>query len=157
MNIHGLTAFALTVAAITPAHADTLNLQCFGGGAANKERSTYAQGYNSNGDSAWGTATTQQAVGFNDQVDLNISDTQATIRMPRSMLPILHGGTGGWMNVKNLQVSDREITGTVSVNPLNSPKLRVDRLTGTLTLNGKSGTFTGECQAYDPRTARPKF
>lgn len=157
MNFYVPAALALAISISAPAYADTLNLQCFGGGAANKQRSTFGQAYSSNGDSAWGTATSTESVGFNDQVDLNIDGAQGTIRMPRSMLPVLHGGKGGWMDVKNLVVTDREITGSVSVNPLNSPKLRVDRLTGTLTLNGKSGSFTGECQAFNPRTARPKF
>ena len=139
------------------AQAETLNLQCRGEGSANETRTTMVQVQNNSGGSAWGTAQRQDAVGFSDQVDFKIDGDQATIRMPRSMLPTFHGGDDGWMKVKHLEISDREITGKVAVNPINSPKLRIDRLTGVLSLNGKAGSFIGDCRAFDPSSATRQF
>ena len=61
--------------------------------------------------------------------------------MPRSMLPPIRGGEDGWFKIKSIEVSDREITGSVAVNAFNNPKLRVDRYTGAISLSGKAGDF----------------
>ena len=77
--------------------------------------------------------------------------------MPRSMLPPIRGGEDGWFKIKSIEVSDREIIGSVAVNALNNPKLRVDRYTGAISISGKAGDFSGRCQKYDPATERRAF
>jgi hypothetical protein len=152
-----LAAASLALVTIAPAHADSLDLTCMGGGTGNHTRTHVAQFGNSNGDTAWGTSQSREAVGFSDQADFHMADGIATIRMPRSMLPRIHGGDDGWMKVKNLEVADRTITGTIALNPMNGPKLRIDRLTGVLSIHGKAGDYTGDCRAYDPNTAQRRF
>lgn len=150
-------ALILSLSLASTAHAEQLDLQCIGGGSANQSRTKTAQFGNSYSETAWGTMQSREAVGFSDQADFRLAQGTAQIRMPRSMLPPIHGGDDGWMNVKSLQVSDSEITGSVSVNPINRPKLRIDRRTGILTINGKAGSYTVECRAYDPRSTQRRF
>lgn len=153
---------AMIVALVsTAAHAEPftgqLELACAGGGAANKATGTTINAWNSNGDYASAQAHGTRSVGFQDQVNVSITGSEGRIRMPRSMLPAIRGGEDGWFKIRSIEVSDREITGSVAVNPLNNPKLRIDRYTGNISLSGKAGDFSGQCQRYDPLTERRAF
>jgi hypothetical protein len=113
---------------------------------------------NSAGNSGWGQVVGRRDVPFEDQVNIDVGDgAESRIRMPRTMLPAIHGGDGGWFKLKNVKVTDAEITGSAAVNMINNPKVRIDRLTGTISIDGRSGTYSGECQAYDPANAPRKF
>jgi hypothetical protein len=112
-----------------PAAVDSLNLVCLGAGSATRATSMY--GYGSGG---WGQINGQKDVPFDNQVTLEIRGSVGRIRMPRSMLPPVRGGKDGWFEVKSVRWSENEITGTVQVNVLNSPKLRLDRLQGMLAI-----------------------
>jgi len=94
---------------------------------------------------------------FEDQVNIEIIDGVGKIRMPRTMLPRIRGGKDGWFEIENLKVGEREITGNAGVNFINSPKLRIDRMTGMISINGKSGSFAAQCKAYDPATTQRAF
>lgn len=148
--------FAPQVASAQEA-GNRLNLVCDGGGTANKTRSTSAYGWNNRGDSASAVVVGRTQVGFEDQLQLWIEGDQGKARMPRTMLPKLHGGDGGWFDLGDIKVSDSEITGTVKVNFMNHPKMVLDRLTGTISLDGKAGQFNGRCQKFDPATAKRAF
>jgi hypothetical protein len=140
------------------AQAETLHLVCLGAGSANKQTSTNVYAQDSAGNSGWAQATGSRAVPFGDQVNLEINDDDTgRIRVPRSMLPKLHGGEGGWFNLKNIRKTDDEITGTAEVNFINSPKVRLDRRTGAIAINGKAGDYSGECQKFDPASAERRF
>lgn len=154
--------FALvTVAALTAPSASLaapLNLICFGGGSANKVHSSsvYAQDNNGN----FGTAQVQSTrqVGFEDQVNVEINDDDTgRIRAPRTMLPPLHGGDGGWFAFKNIKRTEQAITGSAGINFINSPKVRIDRITGTINISGKAGDFVGKCELYSPENVQRKF
>jgi hypothetical protein len=73
------------------------------------------------------------------------------------MLPPIHGGNGGWFELKSLKTTDIEITGSAAVNFINSPKVRLDRTTGRISIAGKAGQYSGVCEPYDPATAPRKF
>ena len=152
---------ALAVFAACPAQAqeagNRLSLVCGGAGVANKHSTTQAYGWNNSGDSADAIITSERSVGFEDQLQLWIEGSAGKARMPRTMLPPIHGGNGGWFDVKDIRVSDTEITGTVAVNALNHPKLVLDRLAGTVSLAGKAGQFNGRCLKFDPATAQRAF
>lgn len=148
---------ALGAAQATAQEPLAINLLCYGGGAANKVRSGSANAWNSYGDSASASTTYTEAQGFEDQADVRIAGTEGQIRMPRAMLPLIRGGKDGWFTLKNIKVSDRDILASVAVNPINNPKLRIDRYTGTINLSGKAGDFVGKCQAYDPSKAERQF
>lgn len=137
-----------------------LNLTCGGGGTANKFTSTQVYGSNSASGMVGGipysghgtgsatvSGTRQQA--FGDQVDVRLFAGDDRIRMPRTMLPPFRGGSDGWFRLKNVQTDARSIRATVFVNFINSPKVFIDRVTGTISISGKAGDFTGQCQAMD--------
>ncbi|MBW7945034.1 MAG: hypothetical protein H3C60_00995 [Sphingomonadaceae bacterium] len=96
-------------------------------------------------------------VAFQDQVNIEIVGGVGKIRMPRTMLPPVRGGKDGWMELENLKIGDREITANAAVNFINSPKVRIDRMTGMLSISGKSGNFTAPCRNYDPATEQRAF
>lgn len=52
--------------------------------------------------------------------------------------------------------SDKEIAGQVSINALNQPKVRIDRMTGDITIAGGFSEFTGKCEATHADD-KPKF
>jgi hypothetical protein len=141
----------------TQANADTLNLVCLGAGAATRFSNTQVWGGNSNGTTAWANGLSERSVGFDDQVTLELDGSTGRIRMPRAMLPRIRGGKDGWFEVKDVRFAENEITGTVQVSVLNSPKLRVDRLQGMISISGKSGDFSGRCEAFDPAAVQRRF
>ena len=149
------TVFTLALAA--PALADQIHLVCAGGGTANEVASSSVQGKDANGDATTHTVYSPYTVGFQDQVDVEINGETGKIRMPRTMLPTFHGGSAGLFDLKNLRISEREITASVALNFMNSPKLRLDRMTGHIAINGSVGAFSGECQPYDPTSAKRRF
>lgn len=154
---------AILTALLVSAHAqgqeagNRLNLVCDGGGSANKSSNTYGQVWDNSGNSAQGTTTTHRTVGFEDQLQLWIDGEEGKARVPRTMLPTLHGGEDGWFDLKNIRVADNEITASIAINFMNNPKLVLDRLTGTVSLAGKAGQFNGHCQKFDPDSVRRAF
>lgn len=148
--------------------AGSLNLICFGGGAANKATVATAYGWgNSSGmvgsipfhasGSSTATIIGQRSQGFEDQIALRLDKTEGRVRMPRTMLPPIHGGEDGWFKLKSIKVKQHEITATVGVNFMNSPKLRLDRYTGMISISGKAGDFVGQCQRFSPENTDRKF
>ena len=142
-----------------------LNLTCVGGGTANKAAvatvNSYGNAYGNVGTtpfsaSGHGSSTVMMMrhQGFEDQVDLRLFAGDDRIRMPRTMLPPLHGGADGWFKLKDVRIDDRSIKASAAVNFMNNPKVYVDRLTGTITISGKAGDFTGQCEAMDPEAPK---
>ncbi len=68
-----------------------------------------------------------------------------------------HGGEGGWFEMKDLVVGGDEITGTVPINVANHPKLRIDRRSGSIAMDGKVGAFAGQFEPYDPANEKRAF
>lgn len=151
-----LLGFIATSAQAEPL-TSRLELACMGGGAANKPDTATLNAWDSTGGYASAQAQGTRTVGFQDQVNLWVEGSEGRIRMPRSMLPTIRGGEDGWFKIKSIEVSDREITGSVAVSLVNNPKLRVDRYTGNISISGKSGDFAGRCQRYDPATEQRAF
>lgn len=153
-------AIGLLILAV-PANAqeagDRLNIVCAGGGYANRVDQSTAQVRNNYGDTATATVQSQNRVGFNDQLQLWIEGDEGRIRMPPSMLPLLRGGEDGWFKLSSIEVTDNEIRATVRVNLINNPKLRLDRLTGSVSLAGKAGNYVGQCQKFDPQSVQRQF
>jgi len=147
----------LLLQAAQPAAATQLNLVCLGAGSANKVASTYAYGGTSYGGSAWANIVGQRTVPFDDQVNVKIDGDKGSIRLPRTMLPKLHGGDAGWFELKDVRETDDAITGEAAVNFMNHPKVHLDRVTGTISIDGKSGHYSGSCQKYDPASASKRF
>lgn len=133
-----------------------LRLTCLGSGAANKSDTATASAFDNHGNSANSFVTTRRSEAFDSQVDISLNGAESSIRLPRSMLPKLHGGERGWFKIKNLVASDAAFDGTVEVNFINSPKFHVDRRTGVVSIDGKAGHFMGRCERLDDK-AENKF
>jgi hypothetical protein len=140
-----------------------LALVCMGGGTAIKQVETTVSGSNSGtynygggnySGSYSGTVSGTRAQGYADQVDIELQDGSGRIRLPRVVLPVLHGGDGGWFELQKLRVTDREIEASAAVNFINKPKVHIDRLTAIISITGKAGTFTGRCQAVEAQAER---
>ena len=76
--------------------------------------------------------------------------------MPRTMLPALHGGSDGWFKLKSVVADARSIRASTAVNFMNNPKVYIDRVTGTISISGRAGDYSGQCQVIDASVA-PKF
>jgi hypothetical protein len=151
-----IAPFAIAIApAVAP--AANLNLVCFGEGAANRVDATQGYATNSNGDRATATVYSHSSEGFADQINVELRDDGGRIRIPRTMLPLIHGGEDGWMRLTNIEETPNEITAKAYLNFMSRPNVRIDRLTGVISISGKAGRFTGQCEAYDPETVQRRF
>ena len=153
--------FLLLQAATQP----PLNLTCLGGGTANKAAVATVNSHGSASGTVGmtpysgtgtgtSTVTTRRHQEFADQVDLKLFTGDDRIRMPRTMLPPLHGGSDGWFKLKNVKVDERSIKASAAVNFMNNPKVYIDRVTGSITISGKSGDFAGQCEAVDSQASK---
>lgn len=160
MNMkYAIVAMALLACSAARAQeaGNRLNLVCDGGGAANKVAGATAFAWDNRGNSGAATVLGQRSQGFAYQLQLWIEGSTGKARLPRVMLPPIHGGEGGWFQITDIRISDSEITGTIGVNVMNHPKLVIDRMAGTVSLAGKAGQFNGHCQKFDPATAQRAF
>jgi hypothetical protein len=145
-----------------------IDAMCFGAGAANKV--VVAQSYGSASVSGLagndivslsgsGQSTTfgTRSQDFSDQVSLYLQGDEGRVRMPRTMLPALHGGDDGWFKLKDIKIKSNEITASIAVNILNNPKLRLDRYSGAISISGKAGDFAGNCQRLVRKEDKRKF
>lgn len=135
-----------------------MEITCFGGGTANKAAAAtgFSSGsFSGTAGSTWisgstsGTTTvfgTRQQ-GFGDQVDIRLFGGDDRIRMPRTMLPGIHGGDHGWFKLKDVVADARSIRASAAVNFINNPKVYIDRVTGTISISGRAGDYAGQCQA----------
>ena len=149
--------FALLLAGQAAA-PQPIHLICVGAGTAARLTSTYGSVYDNRGNSAWGQVLSQRDTPFDDQVNIDIgADGTGRIRMPRAMLPVIRGGKDGWFELGSIKMTDYEITAAAQVNFMNRPRVRLDRITGAISISGKAGDYSGECQAYDPAATPRKF
>jgi hypothetical protein len=88
---------------------------------------------------------------------IEINGSNARIKLPSALVPLLNSGNGGWFVVNDLWVNDDEITGVVRINGLNKPKLRIDRNSGTIVIDGGFGEFSGQCDLVRPGAPVRKF
>lgn len=139
------------------ANAQSLHLICAGGGAASKPQADRVYSVGPYGESAGATVVTRRDSPFSDSVNVEISGQSGRIRLPRTMLPPIHGGSEGWFELTDLRVGEHVITASAKVNFMNRPKVRIDRLTGAISIDGKVGQFSGQCSAYDPAAVRRRF
>ena len=121
-----------------------LQLTCVGAGTASKASGAMVYGYG-----GWASILKHKDRGFNDQVDIRLFNGDDRIRIPRSMLPGIHGGHDGWFKLQNVVADSRSIRASAGVNAFNNPKIFIDRVTGTISISGKAGDYAGQCQVID--------
>ncbi len=83
---------------------------------------------------------------FSGSGSIELNGSNGRIKLPSAMVPLLNGGNGGWFSINDLWVNEDEITGVVRINGLNKPKLRVDRRSGQLSIEGGLSEFNGQCE-----------
>ena len=104
---------------------------------------------------AVGTSTSRGD--FQDEVELRLVAGVGQIRLPRQVLPPLHGGDGGWFDLGELRVTSDDIDAVAKVNFASHPKIHINRVTGVFSLHGKRSDFGGPCTPYDSATVQRKF
>ena len=131
------------VSTVTPNDGQhTLSLTCVGSGVADKQRGSFiGNGW------GWAVITSHHDRQFNDQVDIRLFAGDDRIRLPRTMLPGLHGGQDGWFKLKDVVADARSIRAHAAVAAFHNPQVYIDRMTGTVSISGKSGDYSGECRA----------
>jgi hypothetical protein len=153
--------FMFAAAAAQVSAQQPLNLTCLGAGTANKVSHATGQthvhvsgmvGTTLVSGNGYGTTSMNipRQQGFEDQVDIRLFSGDDRIRMPRTMLPPLHGGQDGWFKLKNVKADARSIHASAAVNFINNPKVYIDRVTGTISISGRAGDYSGQCEAMQP-------
>jgi hypothetical protein len=140
-----------------PALGNELHLLCSGGGVFAKTIGSTAVVTNSDGQVVYGSGTSTQSVSYEDEVSVEILGDKGRIRLPASIVPAIHGGNDGWYELKNLKIGENEILASAALNWINNPKIRIDRLAGTISINGRNSNFSGRCQSYDPNNVIRQF
>jgi hypothetical protein len=138
-----------------PTMQQPLNLTCVGRGAANKTAYktivTDSKVKGADGKPVKGTTTKTVAENytqdFADQVDVRLFSGDDRIRVPRTMLPDFHGGERGWFKLNSVVADARSVQASTNLGLLNNPKIYIDRVTGIITISGKAGDYSGQCQA----------
>lgn len=150
-------ALAQAEAEPKPVAPQPLNLTCLGAGTANKPSTATVNSYGSfsgnlgttpysGSGSGFGTITGMRQQGFEDQVDVRLFSGDDRIRLPRTMLPLIKGGKDGWFKLKKVVADARSIRAKAAVNLINNPNVHIDRVTGTISISGKAGDYSGVCE-----------
>jgi hypothetical protein len=125
-----------------------LALTCEGAGTADKQRGSFV-----GGGWGWASVVTHHDRQFNDQIDVRLFSGDDRIRLPRTMLPGFHGGADGWFKLKDVVADARAIHAHAAVAAFHNPQIYIDRVTGTISISGKSGDYSGQCQVIDANAA----
>lgn len=134
-----------------------LNLTCRGSGYSRKSESTNISSYDPETKKyKTVTAQTNSKESFEGIAVVEISGSMGRIKLPEQIVPPLNTRSDGWFNIHDLTVTPDLITGDVKINFLNSKKLRIDRRSGLMTIEGGGTSFSGQCVATD-RNAPRKF
>lgn len=123
-----------------------MHLICDGQSAANMASSSTANVTDNEGYSVNGIATTSRPTVIAMSLQFRVVDGVAEMNLPRIAAPQISSSKGGWYQVKDLKVTDDQITGKVRFNFVNSSSFRIDRTTGILT---SAGGFQGTCAKVD--------
>ena len=150
-----LLLLAVFPASVSAQEALVVDLECPGSGIGTVSDGTTSTVVSDNyGNSAHGVATTRRAMHIEDTVLIRIRGGEGEIKPPSAALPPVNSGKGGWFKIKDLKVSEYEISGKVSYNFIASSKFKIDRSTGLLT---STGTFRATCHAIERTPESRKF
>lgn len=138
-----------------------IHLVCAGGGHVAGQQEQEIATARGTGD-LWGSGmkiTKNVRATYEDEVQVQIHEDQGKIRVPRALWPMFRaGGDDGWWKLKNIDVRENEILAKFTLNFLNSPSVRIDRITGRIAINGAfGGDYAGHCEPYEPRNVKRKF
>ena len=93
---------------------------------------------------------------FSGSANVEIAGSTVRMKLPHELVPRISSPQEGWFTLEEVFVGDREITGTLHLNAFNKPKVRIDRMTGQLSLASGFQDFNGNCTKVDTSSG-PKF
>jgi hypothetical protein len=138
------------------AEALALHLICGGAGVHEQTNNAYARSLDNPGNGVIVSGTSH--VGYADEVAVEINGAEGRIRVPDGVKPPLRSGDqDGWWKLTNLDIGENEIKAKFSLNFMNHPQVRIDRISGHIAIRGGAGDFDGECRPYDPATVQKRF
>lgn len=95
---------------------------------------------------------------FADTVSFVLEESgEGRAKVPRRIQPSVKEHKDGWFPLIKVTKTDDEITGQIRMNSMYKPKFRLSRLSGSFTLSGNLGDFSGRCAPYDPATVKRMF
>ncbi|RYG90201.1 MAG: hypothetical protein EON59_00285 [Alphaproteobacteria bacterium] len=95
----------------------------------------------------------RQADPFRGAIRISVRPTGSEAELPAAMVGPYGDRT---VELAKLKVSRELIEGKLSIALLYSPLFKINRVTGSISVQGSQGNFSGECEPYDP-SAKPKF
>ncbi|KAB7645563.1 hypothetical protein [Polymorphobacter fuscus] len=147
----------LVLFSASPGSADALHLSCEGSGNATDSDYVRTETRSSDGRTKQSSTLVDNLKSFSGEVKVEIVDGAGRAYLPRAFLPALTRGKDGWFDLKNLSETDKAVTAKIAVGMMNRPNLQIDRLTGSIAVDGSMGNFAGHCRPYDPATSKRAF
>lgn len=136
---------------------DALQLHCPGSGVAIDIENSTVVGRDSDHNRSTSVVQTHKNRNFQGAVELKVEMGGAKIRIPPGMYPAIYtSDKNDWLPVKDISMNEREIRGNFKITILSRPDVRIDRVTGEITVSDSSVNFTGSCEKVDTQAA-PKF
>lgn len=139
-----------------PTDVNSLVLVCYGGGTrltvspSQYEWNPWSQKWE------WG-ATRTATEGFESDVQIELYGDHGRVHLGKSLVPPINaGGSGGWWDLDNLNVTPEQITASYRLNGLNKPHLSVDRRSGRIEIKGLTN-FAGHCDIGDWAKGQHRF
>ncbi|WP_146749817.1 hypothetical protein [Paraburkholderia bryophila] len=152
-------AIALTISGAPVAYAQaTTTLLCQGSGSVLESQVSNGMEYD-NKTHSYNKSTNSSTTGrrpFNGTANVEIAGGSVRIRVPHEIMPEINSARDGWFTLNEAFVGEREITGTLRLNMVNRAKVRIDRMTGQLTLASGFEDFDATCTKVETNTG-PKF
>ena len=136
----------------------TAALLCQGSGSVLESKVSNGMEYDSKThsyDRSTNSSTTGRRL-FNGAVNVEIAGNSVRMRLPHEITPGLNSARDGWFTLNDVFVGEKEITGTLKLNTINRAKVRIDRMTGQLTLASGFEDFNGACNKVNANSG-PKF
>jgi hypothetical protein len=91
---------------------------------------------------------------FNGAVNVEIVADSVRMRLPHEIMPALNSARDGWFTLNDVFVGEKDITGTLEPNTVNRAKVRMDGMTGKLTLASGLEEFDGACNKFDTNSGQ---
>jgi len=94
---------------------------------------------------------------YRDTVRVELQDNGGRIQLPRAMLPPeMKGGSSGWYDLRDFVATREKYQARVRVNIINYPHIELNRIAGTIKIDGGQSMFSGKCEPIS-QDAAPKF
>ena len=89
---------------------------------------------------------------------LKVTDGGVQAQLPKALVRGLGSGQEGWRALDDVEVSEDQISGRYRVNLIRRALVKLDRISGDLSVEGGSGySFRGGCEVEDRSLENRKF